>query len=97
MFEKASEIRAAQRAKIWQRGLDHGREQEREEIRKRLLKAADQCPEKDRETGNIPLTPEDIDFLLGRGKRRRRVARRRAGRIAGATMTPWICCGARLL
>ena len=67
MFEKASEIRAAQRAKIWQRGLNRGREQEREEIRKRLLRVADQCPQKDPETGNITLTPEDIDFLLGRG------------------------------
>lgn len=33
MFEKASEIRAAQRAKIWQRGLDRGREQGRKEGR----------------------------------------------------------------
>ena len=65
MFEKASEIRAAQRAKIWQRGLNRGREQEREEIRKRLLQAAEQFQQKDPQTGAIILTPEVMDYLLG--------------------------------
>ena len=65
MFEKASEIRAAQRAKIWQRGLNRGREQEREEIRKRLLQAAEQFQQRDPQTGAIILTPEVMDYLLG--------------------------------
>ena len=79
MFEKASEIRAAQRAKIWQRGLDRGREQGikegreagREEGRKEAAKMRNvlQSSEvsKDPETGavTLTLTPEDANLLLG--------------------------------
>ena len=73
LFEKASEIRAAQRAKMVARALDRGRKQGLKEgqesafaeVRSRL-----QSPviSKDPETGNITLTPDDIDFLLGRGR-----------------------------
>lgn len=74
MFEKASEIRAAQRAKIWQRGLNRGREEGRKEGReegreealnemRNLLRS--QSVSTDPETGAITLTPEDIDSLLG--------------------------------
>ncbi len=68
LFEKASEIRAAQRAKIWQRGLSRGREQGikegREEMRG-LLRGS--TVSKDPETGTITLAlkPEDMDFLFG--------------------------------
>ena len=74
MFEKASEIRAAQRAKIWQRGLNRGREEGRKEGReegreealtemRNLLRS--QSVSTDPKTGAITLTPEDIDSLLG--------------------------------
>ena len=75
MFEKASEIRAAQRAKIWQRGLNRGREEGRKEgreegreetpaqIRSRLQ---DSDVSRDPESGRVTLTltPEDVDLLL---------------------------------
>ena len=67
MFEKASEIRAAQRAKIWQRGLNRGREQGRKEAldkMRNLLHSSTIAT--DPETGAIILTPEDIDSLLGK-------------------------------
>ena len=62
MFEKASEIRAAQRAKMVERALNRGRKEALAEIRDRL-----QSPTipKDPETGAIILTPEDVDSLLG--------------------------------
>lgn len=69
LFEKASEIRAAQRAKIWQRGLNRGREEGRKEalaqIRSRLQ---DLNVARDPETGTVTLTltPDDVDLLLGR-------------------------------
>ena len=62
MFEKASEIRAAQRAKMVERALNRGREEARKEIRDRLQSPA--IP-KDPETGAIILTPEAVDSLLG--------------------------------
>ncbi len=64
MFEKASEIRAAQRAKIVERALNRGRRETLAEIRTRL-----QSPTiaKDPESGAIILTPEDVDSLLGDG------------------------------
>lgn len=64
MFEKASEIRAAQRAKIVERALNRGRREALAEIRTRL-----QSPTipKDPESGAIILTPEDVDSLLGEG------------------------------
>ena len=64
MFEKASEIRAAQRAKIVERALNRGREEALSEVRGRLK---DSTMSKDPETGNVmlTLTPEDMDFLLG--------------------------------
>ncbi len=73
MFEKASEIRAAQRAKIMERALDRGRkegrkagrEQAMEEIRDRLLQAAEQFQQRDPQTGAIILTPEVMEYLLG--------------------------------
>ena len=76
MFEKASEIRAAQRAKIVERALNRGRREGREEgleagksaaleqVRSRLQSSN---VSKDPATGNITLTPEDLDFLLGEG------------------------------
>ena len=66
MFEKASEIRAAQRAKIWQRGLNRGREEGREEIREQFREAVGQSQQRDPETGAITftLTPEEMDLLL---------------------------------
>ena len=77
MFEKASEIRAAQRAKMMERALtrgrregrEEGRKEGREELRKRLRKAADQFRQTDPETGAVTftLTPEDVDILLGEG------------------------------
>ena len=72
MFEKASEIRAAQRAKMVARALDRGRKEGRKEgqesalaeVRSRLRSSA---ISRDPETGNITLSPEDLDFLLGEG------------------------------
>lgn len=73
MFEKASEIRAAQRAKIWQRGLNRGREEGRKEGREEALaqirsRLQDSDVSKDPESGRVTLTlaPEDVDLLLGR-------------------------------
>ena len=80
VFEKASEIRAAQRAKIWQRGLDRGREQGlkegreagREEGREEALakirsRLQDSDVSRDPESGRVTLTltPEDVNLLLG--------------------------------
>ena len=80
LFEKASEIRAAQRAKIVARAIDRGRkegreqgiEEGREEGRgealaemRNLLHSS--TVSKDPETGavTLTLTPEDMDFLMG--------------------------------
>ena len=72
MFEKASEIRAAQRAKIWQRGLNRGREEGRKEGREETLaqirsRLQDSDVSRDPESGRVTLTltPEDVDLLLG--------------------------------
>ena len=65
MFEKASEIRAAQRAKIVERALSRGRKQARKEIRDRLSKAEEQFPQRDPQTGAIVLTPEVMEYLFG--------------------------------
>ena len=73
LFEKASEIRAAQREKIRERGRREGREEGRREghqegrkevlakVRERLQSPA---ISRDPETGAITLTPEDIAFLF---------------------------------
>ncbi len=61
MFEKASEIRAAQRAKIRERGRREGREEIRTKVRELLQNPA---ISKDPETGVITLTPEDVAFLF---------------------------------
>ena len=77
MFEKASEIRAAQRTKIWQRGLDRGREQglkegreagREEALAKIRSRLQDSDVSRDPESGRVTLTlaPEDVDLLLGR-------------------------------
>ena len=72
LFEKASEIRAAQRAKIVARAIDRGRKEGREEGRgealaemRNLLQSS--AVSKDPETGavTLTLTPEDMDFLMG--------------------------------
>lgn len=73
LFEKASEIRAAQRARIVERARNRGRQEgHREgrkealaEVRDRLHSAAEQFQQKDPATGAPILTPEVIDFLLG--------------------------------
>lgn len=65
MFEKASEIRAAQRAKMVERALNRGRKQARKEIRDRLSKVDEQFHQRDPQTGAIILTPEVMDYLLG--------------------------------
>ena len=77
MFEKASEIRAAQRARIVERarnrgqeegrkqGREEGRKQGREELRDRLLQAAEQFQQRDPQTGALILTPEVIEYLFG--------------------------------
>ena len=69
MFEKASEIRAAQRAKIVERarkrGRKEGRDASRKELRDRLREAAEQFQQRDPQTGAIILTPEVMDYLLG--------------------------------
>ena len=76
MFEKASEIRAAQRSKMMERALTRGRKEGREqgieegrgealaEMRNLLQSSA---VSKDPETGavTLTLTPEDMDFLMG--------------------------------
>ncbi len=75
MFEKASEIRAAQRAKMMERALTRGRREGREEGLKEgreealtklrnLLRSP--AVSTDPETGVVTLTPEDIDSLLGK-------------------------------
>ncbi len=65
LFEKASAIRAAQRAKIRERGREEGRKAALAEVRDRLHSAAEQFQQKDLATGAPILTPEVIDFLLG--------------------------------
>ena len=70
LFEKASEIRAAQRAKIVERARNRGREEGLNEGRKATLAQVRERLQsltiaKDPETGSITLTPEDMDFLLG--------------------------------
>ncbi len=74
MFEKASEIRAAQREKMLRKahakgrreGHTEGRKEGREEalagVRSRLQSAA---IKKDPATGAITLSPEDLEYLLG--------------------------------
>ena len=70
MFEKASEIRAAQREKMLRKahakGRTEGRKEGREEalagVRSRLQSAA---IKKDPATGAITLSPEDLEYLLG--------------------------------
>ena len=74
MFEKASEIRAAQREKMLRKarakgrreghteGRREGREAALAEIRSRLQSAA---IKKDPATGAITLSPEDLEYLLG--------------------------------
>ena len=73
LFEKASEIRAAQRAKMVERarnkgreqGRKQGRKQGREEMRDRLLQAEEQFQQRDPETGALILTPEVMEYLFG--------------------------------
>ena len=66
MFEKASEIRAAQREKMLHKAHAKGRKEGREEalagMRSRLQSAA---IKKDPDTGTITLSPEDLEYLLG--------------------------------
>ena len=63
MFEKASEIRAAQREKMLRKAHAKGRREEAlAEIRSRLQSAA---IKKDPATGTITLSPEDLEYLLG--------------------------------
>ena len=74
LFEKASEIRAAQREKMFRKahakgrteGHTEGRKEGREEalarVRSRLQSAA---IKKDPATGTITLSPEDLEYLLG--------------------------------
>ena len=68
LFEKASEIRAAQRAKIRERGrregIKEGRQEAQNRMRERLQQAA-VAFEKDPATGAVILTPEVMDYLLG--------------------------------
>ena len=76
MFEKASEIRAAQREKIRERGrveghkegIKEGMEEGRKEalggVRERLQQASVAFA-KDPDTGAVILTPEVMDYLLG--------------------------------
>ena len=66
MFEKASEIRAAQREKMLRKahakGRMEGHKEVLAEIRSRLQSAA---IKKDPATGTITLSPEDLEYLLG--------------------------------
>ena len=62
MFEKASEIRAAQREKMFCKAHAKGRKAALAEIRSRLQSAA---IKKDPVTGTITLSPEDLEHLLG--------------------------------
>ena len=65
MFEKASEIRAAQREKIRERGRREGRREGREEILTKVREIMQNSAiSKDPETGAITLTPEVMDFLF---------------------------------
>ena len=66
LFEKASEIRAAQRAKMVAKAMERGRKQALTDVRNRLQSSD---VSKDPETGAITLTvtlnPEDATLLLG--------------------------------
>ena len=64
LFEKASEIRAAQREKIRERGRVEGRKEALSGVRERLQRAAVAFA-KDPTTGSVILTPEVMDYLLG--------------------------------
>ena len=71
MFEKASEIRAAQRAKMVAKAMERGRKQGRKEGRQEAAKMRDllksSVVSKDPETGAVTLTlnPQDANLLLG--------------------------------
>ena len=62
MFEKASEIRAAQREKMFRKAHAKGRKEALAGVRSRLQSAA---IKKDPATGAITLSPEDLEYLLG--------------------------------
>ena len=64
LFEKASEIRAAQREKIRERGRVEGHKEALGGVRERLQRAAVAFA-KDPATGSVILTPEVMDYLLG--------------------------------
>lgn len=69
LFEKASEIRAAQRAKIREKGRAEGWKAGRKEaladLRNRLNSVPEQVQRKDPTTGAIILTPAVMSYLLG--------------------------------
>ena len=68
MFEKASEIRAAQREKIRERGRREGRREARQETSAKAQELLQRpATSKDPETGAITSTrtPAGISFLLG--------------------------------
>jgi len=68
MFEKASEIRAAQRAKMRERwtteGRREGRQEAREEVSSRLQEAYERFGVEQNGVMALPRTPEVEQFLL---------------------------------
>ena len=65
MFEKASEIRAAQRAKMQERWTRRGREEGRKEVASRMQQAYEQFGIEQNGVMTLPITPEVEQFLFG--------------------------------
>ena len=66
MFEKASEIRAAQRARMRERWTSVGREAGRKEAISRMQEAYERFGVQQNGVLALPRTPEVEEFLFGR-------------------------------
>ena len=70
MFERASEIRAAQRAKMQERWTRRGREEGRKEVASRMQEAYDRFGIEQNGVMTLPNTPEVEQFLFGEPEER---------------------------
>ena len=70
MFERASEIRAAQRAKMQERWTRRGREEGRKEVASRMQQAYEQFGIEQNGVMTLPITPEVEQFLFGEPEER---------------------------
>ena len=70
MFEKASEIRAAQRAKMQERWTRQGRQEGRKEVVSRMQQAYERFGVEQNGVLVLPRTPEVEQFLFGEPEER---------------------------